>query len=142
MRTDQGLERQQAEAAVEAAQADLTDLPAQQRAALAKLDGQHASARILALARVQSARSNAEDSQRQRDHDQLLAATTATAAATTWQADVTATAQAHAALVQATAHAQPTPAPNQILSRAAGRIVAISAEEHDGQLVVTLELVP
>jgi hypothetical protein len=59
-----------------------------------------------------------------------------------WQAEMTATAQAHAAVVRATARAQPTPPPNQIVSRAAGRIVAIGAEEKDGQLVVTLDLVP
>jgi hypothetical protein len=63
----------------------------------------------------------------------------ADAATHAWQADVTAVAQAHAS---ATAAAIPTPAPNQLLSRAAGRVVSVRAEEHDGQLIGTLEITP
>lgn len=142
MRTEQGLERQQAEAAVAQAQADLNALPTQQRQALTTLDGQHHATRILASTRIDSARSQADDARRDGAARRLLAESAATAAAHAWQADITATAQAHADAVTATAAAIPTPAPNQILSRAAGRIVAISAEEHDGQLVVTLEIAP
>src|SRR5262249_17312669 len=44
MRTEQGLERQQAEAALAQAQADLDALPNQQRQALAKLDADQSAA--------------------------------------------------------------------------------------------------
>jgi membrane-bound metal-dependent hydrolase YbcI (DUF457 family) len=142
MRAEQGIEREQADAAVAQAQADLAALPAQQRQALAALDGQHRAARIMAAARIDSARSQAADAQRAQAHDQAQAFASATAAAQAWQTQTTATAQAHAEAATATAAAIPTPAPTQIVSRAAGRIAAISAEEHDGQLVVTVELTP
>lgn len=142
MRTDQGLERQQAEAAVTQAQADLDALLGQQPTSLAKLDGQHASALILSRSRLESARSSAGDVVRQVEHDQALAAVTATAVAVAWQAQTTATAQAHAAAATATAAAIPTPAPNQVISRASGQVSGITAEERAGVLIVTLELVP
>ena len=44
--------------------------------------------------------------------------------------------------VTATAQALPTPQPDQVVSRAAGEIVAITASEQDGRLVVTIEVVP
>jgi hypothetical protein len=50
--------------------------------------------------------------------------------------------RAAASTNRATAAAIPTPAPNQLVSRAAGRIVAISAEEQAGQLIVTLGIAP
>lgn len=142
MRAEQGLERQQAEAAVEYAQADLDALPAQQRQALAKLDADQHAARILAAARIESARSQADDARRDGAARRLLADASATAAAHAWQVDVTTTAQVHASAATATAAAIPTPAPNQLVSRAAGRVVSVSAEEQAGQLIATLELVP
>jgi hypothetical protein len=49
---------------------------------------------------------------------------------------------AHLAAMTATAAAIPTPAPSHIVSRAAGRIVSVAAEEQDGRLIVTLEVMP
>ena len=142
MRTEQGLERQQAEAAVAQAQAALDALPDRQQQALVKLDADQRAAKILAIARVESARSQAADARRVTEHNAAIVDATATTAVQAWQDQVTAIAQAHAAASAATAAAIPTPAPNQILSRASGRVVSVNAEEKDGQLVVTLELVP
>jgi membrane-bound metal-dependent hydrolase YbcI (DUF457 family) len=142
MRAEQGIERAAAETAGAQAQADLDALPAQQRQALATLDADQRAAQLLARTRIDSARSQAADAQRAHQHDSALADASATAAAHAWQADVTATAQAHAEAATATAAALPTPAPNQLVSRASGRVVSVSAEEQNGQLVVTLELVP
>jgi len=142
MRTEQGIERDQAEAAVKQVQADLDALPDQQRQALAKLDADQQAARILATSRVESARGQVADAQRATERDTTIAAATTTAAAVTWQAQVTATAQAHQAAVTATAQAQPTPNPTSVISRASGRVLHVSAQEQDGRLVVTLEVAP
>jgi len=102
---------------------------------------------------VQSARAAAGDAARAQDREQQqLVATatiatqeyqaTATAVIAAHQAAVTATAQAHQAAITATALAIPTPAPNTITSHAAGHVVTVGAEEKDGRLFVTLELVP
>jgi len=141
MRTEQGIERSQAEAGVAKAQADLDALPEQQRQALAKLDADHGAAKILAVSRIESARGQAADAQRATERDATIVAATATAVAMMWQIQATATAQAHQAAVTATAQAQPTPNPTSVISRAAGRVVNVSAEEKDGRLVVTLEIV-
>lgn len=76
---------------------------------------------------MQSARGQVEDARRAQEHEQQRLA---------------ATAQAHHAAVTATAQAQPTPAPTSMISRAAGHVLHVSAEEQDGRLVVTLEVAP
>lgn len=151
MRTDQGHERQQAEATITQAQADLAALPAQHAAALAQLDARHAAALISARGALAAAQTAADaDAQRSHVQQQQAVATmtalqhalnaTATAESSTWSELVSATAQAHQASLRATSDARPTPMPDRVLSRASGHIVAISAAEHDGVLIVTLEL--
>lgn len=56
----------------------------------------------------------------------------------------TATALAGACQLGATATAQawPTPAPSRVVSHAARRVAEITAEERDGQLTITIELIP
>ncbi len=114
---------------------------------------EHSAARILAVARVQSARAAADDAARAQDHEQQRVAATATSAAQAYQstatavieahqAAVTATAQTHQDAITATVLAIPTPMPSTIASHAAGRVVTVSAEEKDGRLVVTIELIP
>lgn len=142
MRAEQGIERAEAEAAVAQAQADLAALPGQERQALAKLDADQRAALLLARGRLAAAQAQAASDANQHARDAQVAAATATAAMVAWQAEATATVQAHAAAVTATAQAQPTPAPTELRSRAAGQVLTITAEEKDGRLVVTLELVP
>jgi membrane-bound metal-dependent hydrolase YbcI (DUF457 family) len=153
MRTRHGIERAAAEAAVTRAQAALDALPGQQRAALARLDADQSAARMLAESRVQSARAAASDAARAQDREQQqLVATatsiaqqyqaTATATSAERQAAITATAQAHQLAITATALAMPTPALDMIASHAAGRVITVSAEEKDGRLVITIELIP
>jgi membrane-bound metal-dependent hydrolase YbcI (DUF457 family) len=140
LRTDQGIGRAEAEAKVAQAQADLDSLPAQQRQALATLDADHQAAQILVTSRIASARGQAADAQRATAREAMIVAATTTAVATTWQTQITATAQAHQIAADATAQAIPTPAPNTIVSHAAGKVVNVSAEEQDGLLTVTIEL--
>ncbi len=142
MHTRQGIDRTESEAAVAQAQADLAALPEQQRQALARLDADHQAARILAAARVRSAQGQVDEAAQAQEREAARVDATTTAAATTWQAQVTTTAQVHQAAVSATARAIPTPAPNAIVSHAAGRVVNVSAEEKDGRLTVTLEVMP
>lgn len=142
MRAEQGIERAEAEAVVAQAQADLAALPGQERQTLAKLDADQRAALLLARGRLAAAQAQATLDAHQHARDAQVAAATATAAMVVWQAESTATVQAHAAAVTATAQAQPTPAPTELRSRAAGQILTITAEEKDGRLVVTLELVP
>jgi membrane-bound metal-dependent hydrolase YbcI (DUF457 family) len=140
MRTEQGIERQAAEAELAQAQAELDALPDRQRQALAKLDAEQQAAQILATSRLASARGAAEDARRTAEFETQRAATSATAIAQEIQATATALMQAHHAAITATAQAWPTPAPNRIASHVSGRILRISAEEKEGHLVVTLEL--
>jgi len=142
MRTEQDIARRQAEADVEHAQADLDALPKAQAQALATLDAEHKAAMILAGNRVERANVQAEEAQLARERAREHAMVTATALDQAHQLAITATTQAHLAAVTATAQAAPTPAPSHIVSRAAGTIVAITAEEQDGRLVVTLEVMP
>jgi len=153
MRTQHGIERAAAEAAVETARTALDMLPEQQQTALARLDADQSAARIVAEARVQSARAAADDAARaqKREQQQLVATATsvvqayqvsATAVIAAHQSAVTATALAHQGAATATALAIPTPAPNTIASHAAGHVVTVGAEEKDGRLVVTIELIP
>jgi len=142
MCTEQGIARAQAEAAVTQAQADLDALPEQQRQALAKLDADHKAARILAAARVRSAHGQADAAAQLQEREAAQIAATAVASTDAYHATATALAGAHHAAVSATAQAQPTPAPNTIISHAAGRVVHVSAEEKDGRLTVTLEVMP
>ncbi|MFL5801848.1 MAG: hypothetical protein ACJ8CR_08900 [Roseiflexaceae bacterium] len=37
--------------------------------------------------------------------------------------------------------AAPTPGPSRIISRAAGTVISVTAEEQDGPLIITLEVV-
>jgi len=140
MRTDQGIERADAEAAVTQAQTALDALPEQQRAALARLDANHQADLILARARVRSARGQADEAAQAREREAGQIAATATAITGAHQATATALIGAHQAAVSATARAIPTPAPSAIISHADGKIVAITAEEKDGRLLVTIEL--
>jgi hypothetical protein len=140
MRTEQGIERAQAEADLSKAQANLDALPEQQRQALAKLDAEHSAAQILASSRLASARGAADDARQAQAREAQRAATSATAIAQESHATTTAVMQAHHAAITATAQAWPTPAPNRIASHVSGRILRISAEEKEGHLVVTLEL--
>ncbi len=140
LRTTQGIARAEAEADLSHAQADLDALPEQQRQALARLDADHQAARILAAARVRSAHGLVDADAQAQARAVVQSAATAEASAAAYQATVTALAVAHQAARSATALAQPTPAPNTIISHAAGRVVRMSAEEKDGRLIVTIEL--
>ncbi|MDQ2998489.1 MAG: hypothetical protein M3R61_15755 [Chloroflexota bacterium] len=125
MRTHHGIERSEAEVAVAQTQADLAALPEQQRAALVRLDADHRAAQILAAVRVRSARGQVDESAQAQERD-----------------SATALAGVHQAAVSATARVIPTPQPNTIVSHAAGRVVNVSADEKDGRLIVTLEVMP
>jgi hypothetical protein len=142
LNTAQGIARRRAEADLAAAQDDLDALPDQQAQALATLDAEHKAAMLLANSRVERANTQVEEAQSARERAQEGAAATATALAQAHQLAVTATTVAHLAAVTATAAALPTPMPDHIVSRAGGRVVAVTAEEQDGRLVVTLEVMP
>jgi membrane-bound metal-dependent hydrolase YbcI (DUF457 family) len=142
LRTKQGIARRQAEADLAMAQADLDALPKTQAQALATLDAEHKAAMLLASNRVERANVQVEEAQQVRERALVGAATTATALAQAHQLAITATTQAHLAAITATAAAISTPVPSSIVSRAAGRIVAVTAEEQEGKLIVTLEVVP
>jgi len=142
MRTDQGIERTEAEADLAQAQADVAALPEQQRQALAKLDADHHAAQIMAAVRIRSAQGQVNEAAQAQERESAQLAVTATASTDAYHATVTVLALAHQAAISATARAIPTPAPNAILSHAAGRVVNVSAEEKDGQLIVTLEVMP
>lgn len=142
MRTDQGIERAAAEAELAAAQADLAALPGRQQAALDRLDADHAAARLLAEGRLRLARAHAGEAAQAHELEERRAAATAQALAVAHQGQVTATVIAHAAASTATAQAQPTPMPTNVISHAAGTIAAIGAEERDGRLTITIDLIP
>jgi membrane-bound metal-dependent hydrolase YbcI (DUF457 family) len=142
LRTEQGIARQQAEADLAAAQADLDALPDQQTQTLATLDAEDKAATILASNRVERANIQVEEARLTRERAQEHAAVTAATLAQAHQLAITATTQAHLAAMTATAAAIPTPAPSHIVSRANGRIVSVAAEEQDGRLIVTLEVMP
>lgn len=153
MRTEQGLERRQHEAEVQQAQEDLDALPTQHAAALARLDAEHAAALVREQGRLSAAQVGAAaDAQRDAEQRRVTLATaaakrgeliaTANAQAQAWQAQMTATAETHRAAALATAQAQPTAQPSEVISRASGRVIAIRAEEREGELVVTLEVAP
>lgn len=142
MRARHGSERGEADAALAEADAALAALPERHRLALARLEAEHAAERMLAAARVTRAEAQADAVGQARALEQRRTDATATALAALWRGAATATAQAHAVAQATTAQAWPTPAPSQVVSRAAGEIVTISAEEHDSQLVITIELIP
>ncbi len=142
MRARHGAERMAAEAALREAQADLDALPELQRQALARLDGDHAAGRITAAARVARARGLAGDEHAASEAEQRHVEATATALARAWQHEATATAEGYALASAATAQAWPTPTPSRVISHAAGQVAEISAEERDGQLTITIELIP
>jgi membrane-bound metal-dependent hydrolase YbcI (DUF457 family) len=128
MRAEQGVERQQLQAALDQAQSDLSNLPARQESERIALE-----ARLNAdLARAQGHADAAQAG---------LAADEARASDARDRAVATAAAQARAEAA-ATAAAAPTPWPSQVRARAAGRVARIGAEERDGRLVVTVELAP
>lgn len=140
-------------AAAQRVQAPFDALPAAQAGALAQLDAAQAAARALALSRSRSVLSLAGDIADARSFEaQRAAATgtaatgqwaaTATSAAQVWLGGVAATAQAHARAAGATATAIPPPAPNQVISRARGRVVSITGREEAGDLIVTIEIAP
>jgi hypothetical protein len=128
LRTAQDIARRRAEAGLATAQDDLDALPDAQGQALATLDAKHKAAMLLANSRVERANAQVEEARRASLHGTQLA--------------ITATTVAHLAAVTATAAAIPTPMPNHIVSRASGRVVGITAEEQDGRLIVTLEVMP
>jgi membrane-bound metal-dependent hydrolase YbcI (DUF457 family) len=140
--TEQAAVLQQAEADLVIAEADLDALPDQQEQALVRLDAEHKAAMMLASNRVERASAQVEQDQLAHEHAQESAAVTATALISAHQAAIEATVVAHRLAMTATAAAIPTPAPNSIVSRAAGKVVSVVAEEQDGQLIVTLEVMP
>lgn len=142
MRAQQGAERKVAEMALREAQVNLDALPEQQRQALARLDADQAAARMLAAARVARARGLAGDERAAQAVEQRHMEATATALAGAWQREATATTEGYRLEIAATAQAWPTPAPSRVVSHAAGRVAEITAEERDGQLTITIELIP
>jgi hypothetical protein len=105
------------------------------------LETAQAAARTLAQARLQAAQVRAAAADHERALAQQAAAATGTAIATAWQQAATATITSYEASYYATVQARPTPEPNQVRSRVSGRVVAVSAQEKDGRLVVTLAVV-
>jgi hypothetical protein len=139
---EQGIAGGQAEVELAAAQADLDGLPDRQEQALTILDAEHKAAMMLASNRVERATIQVEQEQLAHERAQAGVVVTATAQAQAHQAAIEATAVAHWLAVTATAQAIPTPAPNSIVSRAAGKVVSVTAEEQDGRLIITLEVMP
>lgn len=153
MRSTQGTERQEAEAALTQARRELDALPTQHAAVLAQLDADHKAALTRAQGSLAAAQAAAgAEARRAQVAQQQLAATvaalrhalaaTATAEGYAWAERATATVQAHGAALGATQQALPTPAPDRVISRASGHVVGVTAEEKDGVLIVTLEVVP
>jgi len=148
MRTEQGVEREQLELALSQTQGDLDALPGRQDAERGALASRSAAELARAQGRVDAARSaldtdaaRAEDSYgRTQATAQAQARATSTAAATGWQELHAAQVGAHATASAATAAALPTPAPSQIISWVAGRVIRVKAEQVDGQLIVSLEI--
>jgi len=148
MRTEQGVEREQLELALSQTQGDLDALPGRQDAERGALASRSAAELARAQGRVDAARSaldtdaaRAEDSYgRAQATAQAQARATSTAATTGWQELHAAQAGAHATASAATAAALPTPAPSQIISWVAGRVIRVKAEQVDGQLIVSLEI--
>lgn len=149
MRTEQGVEREQLTAELSQAQADLDAFPAHQASERGALESRLAAELAHARGRANAAREAlaAEAARAEGDVARLSATAaaqahaTATAAAQVWQQREVARVSTYETVAAATAAALPTSAPHQVVSRVSGRVARVTAEQSEGHLMVTIDIV-
>jgi membrane-bound metal-dependent hydrolase YbcI (DUF457 family) len=148
MRSEQGIERQLAEGKLSQAHTDLIALQQRHTVELQRLDAEHTAALLRAQGQLAAANAAANARAEGQNHQYRQLAATLEAGSSerynAWALQATATQRAHAQAVRSTATSaalMPKP-PDRIISRVHGKVVAISAKEQSGVLIVTLEVVP